>query len=223
MKKKVQSKTQKHILYFLLPFILPLCLVILGIILLVNEDFFRKIFLEMGALIALIGLIEVVIYASRRKYEIQTQYLITGIILLIVGAIFLLIPFTINTLIPVLIGICILVIGLSGISNTFSFRKENTTVAIPLLFAGTNCLLGIFILIYVLFINPNAGWNFIGILMIISGVLRILNEISARIAIPKTTISVKPVQTKATAPDNSNTSPEAAANETANTNDLSEQ
>jgi len=54
-----------------------------------------------------------------------------------------------------------------------------------MIFGITNCLLGIFILVYVLFINSNTGWNVIGILMIISGVLRILNEFLARIHVPQ--------------------------------------
>ena len=72
--------------------------------------------------------------------------------------------------------------GISGIVNTMEFRKADTNIVASMLFAVTNCLLGIFILIYVIFINQNTGWNIIGILMIISGVLRMINEIVARLA-----------------------------------------
>ena len=72
--------------------------------------------------------------------------------------------------------------GISGIVNTMEFRKADTNIVASMLFAVTNCLLGIFILIYVIFINQNTGWNIIGILMIISGVLRMINEIIARLA-----------------------------------------
>lgn len=188
MNNKMKSKTSKRILYILLPFILPICLIALGILLLVNETLFNKIFFLLGIFITLIGLIEVVIYASRRKYEVQAHFLVTGCALLLIGGIFIIIPFTVNTVIPVLIGICILGIGISGIMNTHSFRRNNTNILIPMIFAVTTCLLGLFILIYVLFFSQNAGWNMIGILMIISGVLRILNEIAARISIPKTVV-----------------------------------
>ena len=72
--------------------------------------------------------------------------------------------------------------GISGITNTLAFRREDTNILASMLFAVTNCLLGVFILIYVLFISDQAGWNVIGILMIISGVLRLINEIIARVA-----------------------------------------
>lgn len=199
MKSKTpKTNFTKRFLYVLLPFVLPLFLIGMGILLLVNEKLFNHIFLAFGILIALIGLIEVVIYASRRKFEIQTQYLVTGIIFMVIGAILIIVPFTVNTLIPVLIGICILASGISGAVNTMTFRKENSNVLIPMIFAVTNCLLGVFILIYVLFVNQNAGWNIIGILMIISGVLRMINEVLARISVPKTVIVTETVRTEAT-------------------------
>lgn len=188
MKSKTKkSPFAKRILYVLLPFILPLCLIALGILLLVNDTLVTNVFIALGILIALIGLIEVVIYVSRRKYEVQPRYLVSGTILLIIGVALIIIPVTVNTLIPVLIGICVLASGISGIMNTMSFRQENSNILVPLLFAITNCLLGVFILIYVLLINKSSGWNIIGILMIISGVLRILNELLARIAVPNST------------------------------------
>lgn len=199
MSKVKNPLKSKRILNVLLPFILPLCLIGMGILLLTNEKMFNNIFLAFGILVTLIGLVEIVVYASRRKYEVQTQYLITGTILLVVGAILIIIPITVNTLIPILIGICVLGTGISGAVNTMSFRKENASILIPMLFAVTNSLLGVFILIYVLFINKDSGWNVIGILMIISGVLRILNEMLARISVPKSAGVVEaPVDAEAT-------------------------
>ena len=101
-----RSKKSKQLVYVLLPFVLPLCLIVIGILLMVNETLIDKLFLGLGILGALIGLVEVVIYASRRKYEVQPQYLVNGIIWLVVGAALILIPFTINRFIPVLISLC---------------------------------------------------------------------------------------------------------------------
>lgn len=173
----------KRIRYILFPFFLPLCLIALGILLLVNESLVTNVFIVFGVVCALVGMIEIVIYASRRQYEVQTYHLINGIVWLIGGALLIIIPLAVNTLIPLLIGICVLASGISGIANTFSFRHEGSSIMIPILFATTNCVLGIIILIYVLFVNRSAGWNVIGILMIISGTLRILNEIFARISV----------------------------------------
>lgn len=198
--KAPKTKSSKRILYILFPFILPLCLILMGILLLVNEELFNNIFLAFGVLIALIGLVEVVVYASRRKFEVQTQYLVTGIILIVVGAVLIIVPFTVNKLIPVLIGVCILASGISGAANTLTFRKEESSVLAPMIFAMTNCLLGAFILIYVLFVNQNAGWNVIGVLMIISGVLRMINEVLARIFVPKSSHVVETTYTE-TAPE----------------------
>lgn len=163
-----------------------------------NENLFDHIFLAFGALIALIGLVEIVIYASRRKYEVQMQFLVTGCILLVVGALLIIVPLTVNTLIPMLIGICILGCGISGIANTLAFRLENSSIIAPMIFAVTNCLLGVFILIYVLFVNQSTGWHVIGVLMIISGALRMINEVLARIHVPKmTSVKESPVDVQA--------------------------
>lgn len=105
-----------------MPFVLPLCLIVLGVLMLVNETLITRIFLCLGILTALAGLVEVVIYASRRKYEVQMRFLIRGIVLLVIRAILIIIPAAVNKLIPALIGIFILTAGISGISNTISFR-----------------------------------------------------------------------------------------------------
>lgn len=180
--KTPKTKFGKQMLYILLPFVLPLCLIILGIVLLANAKVVNGIFLALGILIALVGLVEVVIYASRKKFHPESRYLVTGIILMVIGALLIILPFTINNLIPIILGLSVLGSGISGITNTLAFRREDTNILASMLFAVTNCLLGVFILIYVLFISDQAGWNVIGILMIISGVLRLINEIIARVA-----------------------------------------
>ncbi len=170
----MQSKKtpfSKRMFYVIFPFVLPLCLIALGILLQVNEKLVNGIFTTLGILIAVIGLIEVVVYASRRQCQPPqpAKTLTTGIILLILGALLIILPFTINKLIPIILGICVLCNGISGIVNTMEFRKADTNIVASMLFAVTNCLLGIFILIYVIFINQNTGWNMI-------------NEIVARLA-----------------------------------------
>ena len=67
--KTPKTKFGKQMLYILLPFVLPLCLIILGIVLLANAKVVNGIFLALGILIALVGLVEVVIYASRKKFH----------------------------------------------------------------------------------------------------------------------------------------------------------
>ena len=84
--KTPKTKFGKQMLYILLPFVLPLCLIILGIVLLANAKVVNGIFLALGILIALVGLVEVVIYASRKKFHPESRYLVTGIILMVIGA-----------------------------------------------------------------------------------------------------------------------------------------
>ena len=141
-----KTPRSKRIRYILFPFFLPLCLIALGILLLVNESLVTNVFIAFGVICAIVGMIEVVIYASRRQYEVQTYHLINGIVWLIGGALLIIIPLAVNTMIPVLIGICVLASGISGIANTFSFRHEGSGILIPMLFATTNCVLGIIIL-----------------------------------------------------------------------------
>jgi len=121
-KTNSKAKLTKQLSYILMPFVLPLCLIVLGVLMLVNETLITRIFLCLGILTALAGLVEVVIYASRRKYEVQMRFLIRGIVLLVIRAILIIIPAAVNKLIPALIGIFILTAGISGISNTISFR-----------------------------------------------------------------------------------------------------
>ena len=71
--KTPKTKFGKQMLYILLPFVLPLCLIILGIVLLANAKVVNGIFLALGILIALVGLVEVVIYASRKKFHPESR------------------------------------------------------------------------------------------------------------------------------------------------------
>lgn len=183
--KKKKDAASRRLVYVMLPFVLPLCLIAVGVLMIVNESFVTRLLLVCGIVVALVGLIEVVIYCARRKYEMQPQFLVSGVILLILGALLIIVPAAVNTWIPVLVALCVLVAGVSGVSNTLAFRQEDSTIAAPIVVALLTVALGIFILIYALFINPNAGWNVIGILMIISGALRIVNEVLARIRFPK--------------------------------------
>ena len=50
--KTPKTKFGKQMLYILLPFVLPLCLIILGIVLLANAKVVNGIFLALGILIA---------------------------------------------------------------------------------------------------------------------------------------------------------------------------
>ena len=97
----MQSKKtpfSKRMFYVIFPFVLPLCLIALGILLQVNEKLVNGIFTTLGILIAVIGLIEVVVYASRRQCQPPqpAKTLTTGIILLILGALLIILPFTIK-------------------------------------------------------------------------------------------------------------------------------
>lgn len=177
---KLKSAASKRTFYILIPFVLPLCMIAMGILLMVNENFFNRIFMILGSILAFVGLIKIILYAAQ-NYHGLAKAAFSGIAFLMVGVLLIVLPFAVNTLIPVLIGLAILSSGISGVANTMAFRREGENLIVPLLFAITNCILGIFVLIYVLFINSYSGWNILGIFMIISGVLRIFNEIAARL------------------------------------------
>ena len=119
--KTPKTKFGKQMLYILLPFVLPLCLIILGIVLLANAKVVNGIFLALGILIALVGLVEVVVSASRKKFHPESRYLVTGIILMVIGALLIILPFTINNLIPIILGLSVLGSGISGITNAPGF------------------------------------------------------------------------------------------------------
>ena len=61
---KLKSAASKRTFYILIPFVLPLCMIAMGILLMVNEDFFNKVFMILGSILAFVGLIKIILYAS---------------------------------------------------------------------------------------------------------------------------------------------------------------
>ena len=95
------QKTKKSSFFnWLLPFIGPVLLIAIGILLLVNSDLLNKICIVCGSILALLGFTEIVIYSATVKYEKRPRILGTGIILLVLAAIFILIPITFDLLKP---------------------------------------------------------------------------------------------------------------------------
>ena len=49
---KLKSAASKRTFYILIPFVLPLCMIAMGILLMVNENFFNRIFMILGSILA---------------------------------------------------------------------------------------------------------------------------------------------------------------------------
>ena len=63
---KLKSAASKRTFYILIPFVLPLCMIAMGILLMVNENFFNKVFMILGSILAFVGLIKIILYAAQK-------------------------------------------------------------------------------------------------------------------------------------------------------------
>ena len=121
----LMQKTKKSSFFnWLLPFIGPVLLIAIGILLLVNSDLLNKICIVCGSILALLGFTEIVIYSATVKYEKRPRILGTGVILLVLAAIFILIPITFDLLIPFFIGAFVLLSGIGGFVETVRITQR---------------------------------------------------------------------------------------------------
>lgn len=182
------SETQKkrsRILTLVLPFILPICMILTGAICIYRWDLVNSLFMGLGIASAVIGVVEIIIYAARRKYEAMPRLLVTGILLLIIGIFLMLVPTVLNGIIPIVISLCIIITGISGVINTISYHDKEDPILLPMIFAMINIIGGAILFIYTLTHPYYVGYVSIGVMLIISGIIRIINEIFARTAKPK--------------------------------------
>ena len=89
---KTKKKTDNKKMMQALQFIMPLLLIGLGVLLIRRRDALNQVFMAIGIVIALIGLIYTVVYYATKQYEKKPPYLASGIGLLIIGGIIIIIP-----------------------------------------------------------------------------------------------------------------------------------
>lgn len=160
----------------ILQFIMPLLLIALGILLIRRRDALNNVFMAIGIFIALVGLIYTVIYFATKQYEKRTSYLVSGIGMLLIGGIIIIIPFLADTFIPFCIGLFILISGISGLIDALQLKKISTSWQIPLCFSILITLMGIAVLICTFYLS-GVVWIVIGVMLIISGLMRFINAI----------------------------------------------
>lgn len=172
---KQKSSSNKKLLG-ILQFIMPLLLIALGILLIRRRDILNNVFMTIGIFIALIGLICTVVYFATKQYEKKPSYLAYGIGMLLIGGIIIIIPFLADTFIPFCIGLFILVSGISGLMDALQLKKISTNWQIPLSFSVLITLMGIAVLICTFHLS-GVVWIVIGVILIISGLMRLVNAI----------------------------------------------
>lgn len=174
-----KTSSQKK-LFSIMQFVMPLLLIALGILLIRRRDALNTVFMTIGVFIALIGLIYTVIYYATKQYEKKPPYLASGIGLLLIGGIIIVIPLLADTFIPFCIGLFILVSGVSGLIDALQLKKFSTDWQIPLSFSVLITLMGVAVLICTFYLS-GVVWIVIGVMLIISGLMRLINAvISAR-------------------------------------------
>ena len=112
--KTKKKKTDNKKMMQALQFIMPLLLIGLGVLLIRRRDALNQVFMAIGIVIALIGLIYTVVYYATKQYEKKPPYLASGIGLLVIGGIIIIIPFLADTFIPFCIALFILNSAISG-------------------------------------------------------------------------------------------------------------
>ena len=76
---KLKSAASKRTFYILIPFVLPLCMIAMGILLMVNENFFNKVFMILGSILAFVGLIKIILYAAQKTAATSQKPLFCGL------------------------------------------------------------------------------------------------------------------------------------------------
>ena len=170
---KTKKKTDNKKMMQALQFIMPLLLIGLGILLIRRRDALNQVFMVIGIVIALIGLIYTVVYYATKK---KPPYLASGIGLLVIGGIIIIIPFLADTFIPFCIGLFILISGITGLMDAFQLKKFSSDWQIPLAFSVLITLMGVAVLICTFYLS-GVVWIIIGIMLIVSGLMRFINAI----------------------------------------------
>jgi uncharacterized membrane protein HdeD (DUF308 family) len=174
-KSETTQKSSKKLLNFV-QVILPFLLIALGILLIKQRDALNTVFTAIGAVIALLGLIYAVIYFSTKQYESRPSYLAIGLGLLIIGGILVVIPFLADTFIPFCIGLFVLISGISSFVDAWQIKKVSPNWQIPMLFSILIILMGVAVLLCT-FHMSGVVWIVIGVILIASGVMRLINSI----------------------------------------------
>ena len=165
--KTKKKKTDNKKMMQALQFIMPLLLIGLGVLLIRRRDALNQVFMAIGIVIALIGLIYTVVYYATKQYEKKPPYLASGIGLLVIGGIIIIIPFLADTFIPFCIGLFILISGITGLMDAFQLKKFSSDWQIPLAFSVLICT----------FYLSGVVWIIIGVMLIVSGLMRFINAI----------------------------------------------
>ena len=151
--KTKKKKTDNKKMMQALQFIMPLLLIGLGVLLIRRRDALNQVFMAIGIVIALIGLIYTVVYYATKQYEKKPPYLASGIGLLI-----------------------ILISGITGLMDAFQLKKFSSDWQIPLAFSVLITLMGVAVLICTFYLS-GVVWIIIGIMLIVSGLMRFINAI----------------------------------------------
>ena len=168
---KTKKKTDNKKMMQALQFIMPILLIGLGILLIRRRDALNQVFMVIGIVIALIGLIYTVVYYATKQYEKKPPYLASGIGLLVIGGIIIIIPFLADTFIPF-----ILISGITGLMDAFQLKKFSSDWQIPLAFSVLITLMGVAVLICTFYLS-GVVWIIIGVMLIVSGLMRFINAI----------------------------------------------
>ncbi len=172
MENKVKSK--KGSLSRLLNLLMPIFFIVLGILMIANPSLMQTIFLIICILILEGCLIELVIYFAVRPYEKKPRHLRSGIALGVIGTALILIYYFMKSLIPFCIGIILCISGVGGMIKTFRRKDAHYPWQASTAINALIVLMGIVVLIFTFF--TSWIWILAGILMIISGLLRLINS-----------------------------------------------
>ena len=103
----------------------------------------------------------------RRRDALNQVFMAIGIVI---------IPFLADTFIPFCIGLFILISGITGLMDAFQLKKFSSDWQIPLAFSVLITLMGVAVLICTFYLS-GVVWIIIGIMLIVSGLMRFINAI----------------------------------------------
>lgn len=152
---------------------------LIGVILLfVTDSVLITISRVLGIILLVAGLFPVISYFKDNAFkDLARSQLIGGIFLIVSGIIMILNPTLIGTIIPIVIGVCMIISSISKVTYALMLRENKVqSWNISLIFAIITLLVGLFLVI-----KPWAAtgliFQIIGVIIIIYSILEIIETI----------------------------------------------
>lgn len=162
--------------YFRLSIFSSIIFMLMGVLLYFNpEGIVKSVSILLGLFAFIFGISEIVIYLKDK--ELGQNNFVTGLFAIIVGLLFIINTNIIATIVPIIIGICMVFIGARKLSMSLIFKEQNVRGWSYMFIIGVLTL----IIAAIFIINPIKGafiaTKMLGLIIIIYSVIGIIDSV----------------------------------------------